>query len=399
MITILKDILNIAVSYLQTNPIGCSLLGGMLVIVMHQLYFYLRYIRKGAKTSPSAQSTANEAVPEVSVIVCARNEETNLQDYLHTLLTQDYPNFEVIVVDDGSEDNTHTILEQYTQQCPRLYHTFVPYGARVISSKKLAITIGIKAAHYDHILLTDADCRPESHHWIREMMSGFQDEKTEIVLGFGPYFEKPGLLNRLICYDTLFSGLQYMGMAKCGHPYMGVGRNLAYRKDTFFTNNGFQGLLNERAGDDDLFVNKVAKSGNTSVVCNPDALTWSPPKRTWHEWFHQKCRHLGVSSHYSTTSKIRLIMEPVSRGLTYLLLILCMAHSCSTGQWIIATAALGLWLIRTLTQLITINLATSRLHMRGIGLGIILYDIVLPLISLFILTTQPLFRKKQQFYW
>lgn len=396
---ILEDILNIARSYLQANPLGCGLLGAMLIVVLYQLYFYLRYIRKGAKVSPSVQSTYNQSLPGVSVVVCARNEENNLQSYLHTLLNQDYPTFEVIVVDDGSEDNSHTILEQYSQQDPRLYHTFVPHGARVISSKKLALTIGIKAANYDYILLTDADCRPESRRWIREMIAGFQAKETEIVLGFGPYFEKKGLLNRLICYDTLFSGLQYMGMAKSGHPYMGVGRNLAYRKDTFFGNSGFQGLLNTRAGDDDLFVNKVATSSNTNVVCNPDTLIWSPPKRTWHEWFHQKRRHLGVSPLYNTTSKIRLFLEPFSRGFVYILLLFCIAHSLSTGEWIIAASALGLWFIRLLIQLILINVATMRLHMRGVGLGIILYDIALPLINLFILATQPLFRQKQQFYW
>ena len=394
-----EDILNFVVSYLQTNPLGCGLLGIMLVVVIHQLYFYLRYIRKGAKVSPSASRENTQPLPGVSVIVCARNEETNLQDYLHTLLNQDYPTFEVIVVDDGSEDNTHTILEQYSQQSHRLYHTFVPYGARVISSKKLALTIGIKAAHYNYILLTDADCRPESRNWIREMVNGFHKEETEIVLGFGPYFEKKGVLNKLICYDTLFSGLQYMGMAKSGHPYMGVGRNLAYRKDTFFANKGFQGLLCERAGDDDLLINKIANGNNTNVICNPDALTWSPPKRTWHEWFHQKRRHLGVSPHYSLQSKMRIAAEPFSRGLVYLFLIFCIAHGCSIGQWIIAAIAVGLWLIRLLIQLIIINLATKRLHMRGVGIDIIFYDIALPLINLFILATQPLLRQKQQFYW
>lgn len=397
---ILEDYLTLITSYLQAHPWGCALLGILFAAFVHQVYFYLRYIRKGAKkTTFTYQDKQIRTLPGVSVVVCARNEETNLKDYLHTLLNQDYPTFEVIVVDDGSEDDTQTLLEQYTQQSDKLYHTFVPCGARVISSKKLALTIGIKAAKYDYILLTDADCRPESRHWIREMMNGFQNDQTEIVLGFGPYFETEGLLNHIICYDTLFSGLQYMGMAKCGHPYMGVGRNLAYRKATFFDNNGFQGLLNERAGDDDLLVNKIANRSNTSVVCNPDALTWSPPKRTWYEWIHQKHRHLSVSPRYSTQSKMRLTSEPITRGLVHFLSILCIAYGLTTGQWIILASAYGLWSIRLLTQLIIINLAANRFRMREIGIEIVLYDIFLPLITLFILATQPLFRKKQQFYW
>ena len=132
-------------------------------------------------------------LPKVSVIVCARNEQTNLQDYLHTLLTQDYPCYEVIVVNDSSEDDTQIILERYAQQCNNLYITFVPAGARVISSKKLALTIGVKAANYDSLLLTDADCRPQSRYWIQEMMQGFRDEQTEVVLGYGAYFAKNSL--------------------------------------------------------------------------------------------------------------------------------------------------------------------------------------------------------------
>lgn len=393
------ETISLIVSYIKAYPLGCALIGVLLLAIIHQLYFYLRYISKGAKTTtPKKQANKPSTLPGVSVIVCAHNEETNLQDYLHTLLNQDYPTFEVIVVDDGSEDNTYTILEQYIQQCPKLYHTFVPHGARLISRKKLALTIGIKAANYEYILLTDADCRPESRSWIREMMSGFQNENTEIVLGFGPYFEKKGLLNRFICYDTLFSGLQYMGMAKSGHPYMGVGRNLAYRKDTFFSNNGFHGLLNERAGDDDLFVNKVATRTNTRVICSKDALTWSPPKRSWRDWLHQKRRHLSVSPHYSTHTKLRISTEPITRGMVYFLLICSIVYSALTTQWVLAIIALGLFAIRLLMQLIIINVAAKRFRMRGVGLDIILYDTILPLITLFILGTQP-FMRKRQIYW
>ena len=383
------------INYLQTNLLACSLLLVVLLVYGHQLYFYLRYIRKGAKTTSFQQI---EQQPGVSVIVCAHNEENNLRDYLHSLLAQDYPCFEVIVVDDGSEDETQRVLKEYARQYQNLYLTFVPHGARVVSSKKLAITIGIKAAKYDYILLTDADCRPESRYWIRNMMSGFDSENVEVVLGFGAYFEKKGLLNSLICYDTLFSGLQYMGMAKAGYPYMGVGRNLAYRKETFFNNNGFQGLLNERAGDDDLFVNKVAKKGNTKVVCNADSLTWSPPKCTWHEWVHQKRRHLSVSPHYNTRSKLRIGIEPLTRGLAYLLLVVSLA-GCGLGflTWEVGAIVLAIWLNRLITQLIIINLASSRLDIRGVLLGVVLYDVALPLITLYILIIQSI--KKQQLYW
>lgn len=375
--------------YIQNNIWDCVLAVLLLSVLIYQLYFLLRYVRKGAQQTPANEQTE---LPGVSVIVCARNEEENLQDYLHNLLTQDYPLYEVIVVDDGSEDQTRMILEQYARQCNNMYHTFVPHGARVMSTKKLALTIGIKAAHYDYILLTDADCRPESKNWIREMMGGFADANAEVVLGFSPYFEHDTLLSRLISYDTLWSGLLYMGMARAGHPYMGVGRNLAYRRDTFFANNGFQGLLNERSGDDDLFVNKVATNKNTRVVCNRDSLTWSSPKPTWGEWMQQKRRHLSVSPLYRVSSKLRIGVEPMMRALLYGLLIV----SALYGTWSLYVA-LGVWGLRYLVQWIILRVATWRLGMKKFGGEMVLYDLVLPIMTLSILITKKL--RRVPVYW
>ena len=373
------------------NPLTITLLVIIGVAFIHQIYFYLRYLRLGGKVT--SQTDSDVQLPAVSVIVCAHNEYDNLQDYLSILLEQDYPCYEVIVVDDGSEDGSDLLLERWSRQYGNLYHTFVPRGARVLSNKKLALTIGIKAAHYDYLLLTDADCRPESKHWIREMMKGFSNEQTELVLGFSPYFEKKGLLNHIIGYDTLFNGLQYMGMARAGKPYMGVGRNLAYKRETFFSVGGFKGLLGNRAGDDDLFVNRIANAANTVVVNNPNSIVWSVPKTTWREWFHQKRRHLSVSPQYRTKSKIQLTLEPLSRGIFYASLLI----SAIVGNIELISIALALFLLRLLVQLIIINVSARRLNMRGYSLGLIAYDIILPLITLYMMLTQPL--QKKPLYW
>lgn len=373
------------------NPLTITLLVIIGVAFIHQIYFYLRYLRLGGKVT--SQTDSDVQLPAVSVIVCAHNEYDNLQYYLSILLEQDYPCYEVIVVDDSSEDGSDLLLERWSRQYGNLYHTFVPRGARVLSNKKLALTIGIKAAHYDYLLLTDADCRPESKHWIREMMKGFSNEQTELVLGFSPYFEKKGLLNHIIGYDTLFNGLQYMGMARAGKPYMGVGRNLAYKRETFFSTGGFKGLLGNRAGDDDLFVNRIANAANTVVVNNPNSIVWSVPKTTWREWFHQKRRHLSVSPQYRTKSKIQLTLEPLSRGIFYA----CVLASAIVGSIELISIALALFLLRLLVQLIIINISARRLNMRGYSLGLIAYDIILPLITLYMMLTQPL--QKKPLYW
>ena len=374
------------------------LLAALAVVALYQCYFYLHYllgVNRWVRKQRSLEPVEESHLPKVSVIVCARNEQHNLQTYLHALLRQDYPEYEVIVVNDGSQDDTQQVLEQYALQHPNLYLTFVPCDARVMSSKKLALTIGIKAARYEHVLLTDADCRPESRFWIRSMMQAFVQggEDIEVVLGFGAYFEQKTVLSSLISYDTLFNGLQYLGMAAAKHPYMGVGRNLAYKKETFFRNEGFRGFLNERSGDDDLFVNKVATGQNTAIVCSPESITWSPPKTTWYEWLHQKRRHLSVSNHYKTGSKMRLTIEPLSRALFYLLLI---AIALMGGGMAIGIAY-ALWWLRLVMQLSVINISAHRLGVRLFGIEIVVYDIVLPLITLWILFSQRF--RKQPIYW
>ncbi len=397
-------------------------LGIFAATFLYQVYFYLRYILAAVlRTKPRKVEAADSPVqqPGVSVIVCARNEERNLRDYLQALLTQDYPEFEVIVVNDGSIDDTRTYLEYWQKRYRNLKLTFVPAGAKVGSTKKLAITLGAKAAQYDYLLLTDADCRPESTHWISEMMKGFAlpsvsaavcqrsglsaqqpvSEAVSIVLGFGAYFAKPGLLNRLIQFDTLFNGLQYLGMAACGHPYMGVGRNLAYSKRLFFQQGGFYHLMTSKAGDDDLFVNRVATAANTAVVCTRDSLTWSVPKTNLIDWFRQKRRHLSVAPKYKSSSKFLLGLEPLTRGLLYVALIVLVVLGCqqpAQGGWIPAVIAASAMLARWIMQCVLLNIPAHRWGTTKTFLLLPVWEIVLPVISLVLMLIEPLRPKSKR---
>ena len=393
------------------HSIDWVLLGALLALFMGQVGYYISSEYR-VQSSENRVVSSEEGCPGVSVLVCAHNEAYNLSAYLYALLSQDYPTYEVIVVDDGSEDKTREVIESYMVQDKRLRITFVPKEARVRSTKKLALTLAAKAAQYDYLLLTDADCTPESTHWISEMMSGFMPSTEyrvqstenrklttqysllntkEIVLGFGAYFYEKGFVNRLVRYDTLFNGLHYLSAAAHGHPYMGVGRNLAYKKELFFKTGGFKKMMNNRAGDDDLFVNHVANRKNTAVVCSRDSITWSPSKTTMRDWWQQKRRHLSVSHDYRLGTKIRLALEPMSRGLFYLAVIaLLVAFACQpivgSPLSILAALALGLFLLRWMIQAIVINLSAKRLGLHGFNIFTILgMDILLPLISLYML--------------
>ena len=375
------------------NIVEWTLLGILGVLFLIQLYWYSRYMaavaRKIRRDKKSQISNLKSQIAEgVTVVLCAHNESENLSNYLQALLTQDYPTYEVIVVDDGSEDSTREIVERYMTHDPRVHMTFVPYGARVGSTKKLALTLAAKAAKYDYLLLTDADCVPESNQWIRSMMSGFASGK-DIVLGYGAYFEEKGFINRLVRYDTLFNGLHYLGAALCGHPYMGVGRNLAYRKSLFFESGGFTHLMTNRAGDDDLFVNHVATKQNTAVAVNPESYTWSLSKKTLKEWWQQKRRHLSVSPNYKPVTKFRLTLEPLTRGLFYLAVLGTLIYQLPITNYqyaILPLIAVGLFLLRWIIQTAIINISARRMGLKRFNMFSILgFDILLPLINLWML--------------
>ncbi|MBR2165671.1 MAG: glycosyltransferase [Paludibacteraceae bacterium] len=384
------------------------LLGALLCAFIVQVYFYARYMcaparkmRRDKKSSIINHQSSIDSFPGVTVIMAAHNESYNLSQYLQALLTQDWPEFEVIVVDDGSEDDTRLVVESYMVRDPRVHMTFVPKGARVLSTKKLAITLAAKAAKYDYLLLTDADCVPESNQWIREMMNGFGN--SDIVLGFGAYFYEKGHINRLVRFDTLFNALHYLGAALCGHPYMGVGRNLAYRKSLFFESGGFTHQMTNRAGDDDLFVNHVATKENTAVVLSRESYTWSPAKKTMKEWWQQKRRHISVSPAYKGSTQLRLALEPVTRGLFYALVIGIIVMICPPdgiqclmkGQisflhllqiLILPLIAFGLFLVRWIMQTIMLNVSARRMGLHRFGVfSVLWFDIVLPLVNLYML--------------
>ncbi|MEJ0056537.1 MAG: glycosyltransferase [Bacteroidota bacterium] len=173
------------------------------------------------------------------IIVCAHDEEENLKALVPLLLGQEYPEFEVIIVEDRCNDGTYDYLLAATKQDARLKMVRVRHLPEHLNGKKFALTLGIKAASHEWVLLTDADCKPAGNQWIRSMTSHFQPDK-QIVIGYSPYIRSSSYLNAFIRFESLITGIQFIGWALLGRPYMGVGRNLAYRKNLFFENKGFK---------------------------------------------------------------------------------------------------------------------------------------------------------------
>lgn len=365
----------------------------LFVTFVHQIYFYVHYLGGILRQNQRLKKNKvgfNTAKCPISVIIAAKDEEENLRVFLPKVLEQNYPEFEVIVVNDASTDDTSTILDQFKEKYPHLRTTFVPHGTRNISTKKLAITLGVKAAKYDILLFIDADCYPESENWIAQMMRNF-NSGTDFVLAYGAYLSKSGFLNRLITYDTLFIAMQYLGMAAAGKPYMGVGRNLAYRKEVFFALKGFSSNLDILSGDDDLLVNKGSTGRNTTIEISKESITLSGPKKRFEDWYYQKMRHLSSAVRYREITKMRLFAEPFTRGLFYLTFILALIF----GNLITLSATIFLFLARLATQLIVIN-STARLYdKRRYYFLLPVLDMLLPLINLYIMT----FKQKEKVKW
>jgi len=249
--------------------------------------------------------------PPVSVLISARNEADNLYENLPAILDQDYHNFEVIVINHQSIDESYTILNAYSQQYPNLRVIEVERSQHLKPGKKLPLTLGIKGAKYEHLFFTDADCKPSSNQWLKSMASNFSHEK-QIVLGYGPYITRKGLLNKVIRFDTTWIAMNYFSMALAKLPYMGVGRNLAYTKTVFNSVSGFKSHYSIASGDDDLFIQESAQKENYNINLDLDSFCYSEGNDSWEMWYSQKTRHFTTSSNYNLFKKALLGIYPLT---------------------------------------------------------------------------------------
>ena len=308
------------------------------LITLIQLFYYGWFFRRLAFFTPPEKAQSQQH--PVSVIICARDEAAKLVSHLPGALVQTYPStHEVIVVNHNSQDDTRFLLDEFKKTFKGLHIVNLEQEAIGIPGKKYPLSMGIKEAKYGIVLLTDADCVPASEFWMQKMQDGYYNG-IEVVLGYSPYKKTTGFLNKIIRFDTFHTALQYFSYALAGIPYMGVGRNLSYKKDIFLKNKGFSAINHLPGGDDDLFINKVANKENTAIVIDPDTFTLSEPKKTFGEWFRQKTRHFSTAKYYKPLHKFLLGLYSVSHLLFYPLFIVSLFF-----DWRFALGIFGLRLI------------------------------------------------------
>lgn len=308
-----------------------------------QVYF-LVYKQKILAAYIPPNELPNVRLP-VSVIISARNEAENLKENLPYILQQNYPYYEVIVVNDCSYDSSDKVLEELQEIYKHLRIVTINEHDRFKTGKKFALTLGIKAAKHEYLLFTDADCRPASVNWITRMAANF-NEPTQIIIGYSPYKHTRNILNPFIRFETIKTAINYLSAALKNNAYMGVGRNLAYTKTLFFGTKGFAAHMHILSGDDDLFVNKNATPYNTVIEMHPDAFIYTDAKTSISGWYRQKKRHFGVGKYYKRKHKRMLSLDALSGILFYVLLALCLIFNFE--PWL----AIGLFMLRLIIQLV-----------------------------------------------
>lgn len=356
-----------------------ALLSFLVIQLWYIFFFYFRIIYRKKKI----ETTSNEPI---SVIICARNEEVNLKNNLSFILNQKYPNYEVIVVNDCSEDDTLEVLKSFSNSYSHLRYTTIKKDEKFSHSKKLAVMVGIKAAKNENLLFTDADCIPNNEFWIQKMSNSFVNK--EIVIGYSGFIRKKGLLNIIIRSDAFNIAIQYLSFAMAGMPYMAVGRNMAYKKSLFFKNKGFASHLDLDSGDDDLFINETATKRNTGIQFQFESQTKTRAASNFSRWVRQKTRHRTTFSHYKNIHKFWLSLEPLSRTFFYTTFILGLF--IPNGLYI----SLIIFTLRLILQLIVNYLWSKHLKERDLFLFSPLYDFISIFIGMY-LVLKGMFRRKK----
>jgi len=369
----------VELSGLYFSLVECAVLLLVIAAFGLQIYYYtgvfgrLAFKSRKEKVPPPAPAPA-------SVIICARNEYEALQQNLKIILEQDYPEYEVIVVNDGSEDDSEILLASTQAQYPHLNFRTLVKDEVFSHGKKMPLGGGIKAARYDLLLFIDADCRPSGPQWLRSMQRRFTD-KTDIVLGYTRLENNPLWIRA----DRFMQAFHYLGKALRRKPYMGVGSNLAYRKKLFFDNKGFDGRITEKVCEDRIFINKVATRSNTQVALRAEATTVSALRISAQRWRRERLRELRSFKLCKKQHRFPELSEVLIRLLFFTTLAIALVQQTERSllqaeYYPIVFSLAGLFVIRFMLQFIVFATALRRLGEKRLILMLFLWDLIFPFI-------------------
>ena len=328
----------------------------VLSLIFLSLFYGMIHFRVGRwhrKNNSSGQpSVASDKLPPVSVVLTARNDAAWLKENLVYLLEQDYPNFEVVVVDYLSHDDTQFVLKLLKDYYPHLKVVPFKEDVNLFQGKKYPLSIGIKSAKNDILLLADPDCTPKNMQWLRGMVKGYADKGTQIVLGFCGLKRTKTLLGVMQQYDNLSYSSHYLGSALIGHPYTGSGRNLSYRRSFFFKQGAFIRHYSVAGGSDDLFVYQNATGDNTAVCIDSDACLSTEPKKTFGQWHRQRLDRVSTRNWHSISSRLLEDLLPLFNIAFYTMAVILLING--TLPWMVVAGLVAIkwaWQMVSFAQL------------------------------------------------
>lgn len=354
------------------------------IALLIQLIYHWGVFSRVAFYKKKTQPKDDSQLEPVSVVICARDAYEYLTELVPALLSQDYPDFEIVIVNDCSDDETEEYLKDLARREPKIKPVQLKQHLNFFNGKKFPLSMGIKSAKNDLLVLTECNCMPTNDLWLRSVVECYGN-KTEIVIGYSPYVQKKGTLNRLMRFDALQNGLLYLSAALKHHAYMGIGRNLSYRKELFYRNKGFISHYTTSVGDDDLFISQTANKKNTEVLIDAQNAIRTAPTRSFRLWMRQKSSRYSTISKYSARARLSLGLFYTSQFLFYAafiaLLILKPAFGLSFGAVFYIPILVFFFLLRFGTQLLIYHKASKRLGEKGLLPGLIVYDVLFAFLS------------------
>ena len=375
--------MQITFSYSSLSFIILIVFGVSLLI---QLFYHWGVFSRVAFYKKKTVPKGDAELEPVSVVICARDAYEYLTELVPALLSQDYPDFEVVIVNDCSDDETEEYLKDLARKEPKIKPVQLKQHLNFFNGKKFPLSMGIKSAKNDLIVLTECNCMPVNDLWLRSVVERYNG-KTEIVIGYSPYMQRKSSLNRLMRFDALQNGLLYLSAALKRHAYMGIGRNLSYRKELFYRNKGFISHYTTSVGDDDLFISQVANKRNTEVLIDAENTIRTTPTRSFRLWIRQKSSRYSTVSKYNARARLSLSLFYVSQLVFYVsfIALLCLnaqpAFTITNGAVFYIPILVFFFLLRFGTQLFVYHKASKRLGEKGLLPGLILYDLLFAFLS------------------